>query len=141
VLRFLLLAFACLTLVMAAAAMANEGKSLKDDYTTLLKADFWGKDDRVDRADLVFKGKDFPKLEITFTKLVPGGKGLVPAESFKVNGTLEEKGGKRVLVINGKAVSYRFERDASFLVLEGEFEHNKKAIKLTGKWGQGAIKK
>ena len=67
----------------------------------------------------------------------------MPGESFKVSAAprWKRKTASGFLVIDGKAVAYHFEKEESFLVLDGQLEHDKKVIKLTGKWGQAVSKK
>jgi hypothetical protein len=132
---------ALLAFCSVADATGPEASPLKDDYKALQSPQgFWTKSTGKGKTELHFKGKQFPKLEVTITELVPGGKGLVPKESFKVGAVVQEKDGKRVLVIEGTAIAYGFRQGRDFLVLKGEFEHKKKRINLTGNWGSTLFK-
>jgi hypothetical protein len=133
-----LLPLVLLALSVAANAADKEGMSLKDDYQALQSPQgLWTKDSGRGKRELHFEGKEFPKLQLTITDLVPGKKDFDTGESFKVvNVTLQENAGKRVLVIEGKSFDYAFEGNRRFLVLKGAFEHKNKTINLTGKWGQ-----
>jgi hypothetical protein len=133
----------CLLACSVVAGMTGtQGGSVKEDYKTLQSPQgFWVKDKGEGKTQLHFKAKAFPEFVVTVTELVLDGKGFAPAGSFKVDAALQEKGGKNVLVINGKDIGYSFEGDQGFLVLKGEFEHQKKVINLTGKWGKTGSKK
>ena len=48
------------------------------------------------------------------------------------NAALQEKDGKRLLVMEGQGIAYHFDKRS--LVLKGQLEHNKRKVNLTGTW-------
>ena len=131
-----LTALALLAIFVAAYTAAEEDMSLKDDFQALQKPQgLWTRSTGEGKTQLHFQGKEFPKLQVKITELVRGNKDFDRGKSVKVNATLQEKEGKRVLLIEGESIAYSFERNQGFLILKGGFKSEKK-IDLTGRWGK-----
>lgn len=128
----------CLSVV---ATIVTAKKSIQDDYKALQDPNVrlcWIKETGEGKTALDFQGKDFPKLEMTVTEYVPDGKGFQERDRVKVIATLDEKNGKRSLVIDGTRIAFDLDEHRDFIVLKGELEHEKKTINLTGTWEREA---
>jgi hypothetical protein len=116
----------------------KQGDFLKDDYKALQRpTGVWTRDNLKGKTQIRIEAKEFPKLRLTITELVPGTKDFSTADHpIEVDAMLQERDGKGVLVIEGKDITYGFDK-ARFLILKGEFLFQKKtAVKLTGTWGE-----